>query len=83
MPIFVFSGHTLDLGKGRLWNSHGDVMLRPKSLTLLTYLVRNPGRVISKDELIEAVWPDVMVSDESLRGRGADPHRPAPRHHPR
>jgi adenylate cyclase len=66
MPIFVFSGHTLDLGKGRLWNSHGDVMLRPKSLTLLTYLVRNPGRVISKDELIEAVWPDVMVSDESL-----------------
>ncbi|CAN7349979.1 TPR end-of-group domain-containing protein [Devosia sp. LjRoot3] len=66
MSVFGFAGHTLDLGQGRLRNSRGEVMLRPKSLALLTYLVRNPGRVIGRDELIEAVWPDVVVSDDSL-----------------
>ncbi len=40
--------------------------MRPKSLTLLIYFVENPGRVIGKEELIAAVWPDVVVSDDSL-----------------
>lgn len=66
MSVFGFAGRTLDLGQGRLRNSRGEVLLRPKSLALLTYLVRNPGRVIGRDELIEAVWPDVVVSDDSL-----------------
>lgn len=66
MSVFEFAGHTLDLKQGRLRNRAGDVALRPKSLALLTYLVRNPGRVIGKNELIEAVWPDVIVSDDSL-----------------
>ncbi len=66
MPIFEFAGHTLDLKQGRLRNGAGDVPLRPKSLALLIHLVKNPGRVIGKDELIEAVWPDVVVSDDSL-----------------
>jgi len=66
MSVFEFAGHTLDLRQGRLRNRAGDVTLRPKSLALLIHLVRNPGRVIGKDELIEAVWPDVVVSDDSL-----------------
>ncbi|MBB4648762.1 adenylate cyclase [Aminobacter niigataensis] len=66
MSVFEFAGHTLDLKQGRLRNGAGDVTLRPKSLALLTYLVRNPGRVIDKHELIEVVWPDVVVSDDSL-----------------
>lgn len=66
MSIFEFAGHTLDLKQGRLRNRAGDVTLRPKSLALLIHLVKNPGRVIGKDELIEAVWPDVVVSDDSL-----------------
>ncbi len=66
MTIFEFAGHTLDLRQGRLRNSAGDVTLRPKSLAVLVHLVRNPGRVVSKDELMAAVWPDVIVSDDSL-----------------
>lgn len=66
MTVFEFAGHTLDLKQGRLRNGAGDVALRPKSLALLIYLVRNPGRVIDKHELIEAIWPDVIVSDDSL-----------------
>ncbi|MBN9072198.1 MAG: winged helix-turn-helix domain-containing protein [Rhizobiales bacterium] len=66
MAVFEFAGHTLDLNQGRLRNAAGDVALRPKSLSLLTYFVRNPGRVIAKDELVQAVWPDTFVSDDSL-----------------
>jgi adenylate cyclase len=66
MSVFDFAGHTLDLKQGRLRNSAGDVTLRPKSLALLIYFLKNPGRVIGKEELIRAVWPDVIVSDDSL-----------------
>ncbi len=42
------------------------LQLRPKSFDLLLYLARHPGRVASKNELIEAIWPDVIVTDNSL-----------------
>ncbi len=57
---------TLDLARGRLTGPQGDIALRAKSFGLLAHLARNRGRVIAKDELIAAVWPDVTVSDESL-----------------
>lgn len=63
---FAFAGHTLDIVRGRLLRSGEDVDLRPKALTLLTHLVCNAGRVISKDELVATVWPNVIVSDDSL-----------------
>ena len=44
----------------------GDVDLRPKSLDVLIYLANAAGRVVPKEELLDAVWPDVTVSDESL-----------------
>ncbi|WP_281408022.1 winged helix-turn-helix domain-containing protein, partial [Mesorhizobium sp. M3A.F.Ca.ET.201.01.1.1] len=34
--------------------------VRPKTLELLAYLTRNPGRVLSKDELLQAVWPGII-----------------------
>lgn len=66
MSVFEFAGHTLDLRQRRLRNGAGDVSLRPKSLALLTYFLNNPGRVIDKNELIDAIWPNVIVSDYSL-----------------
>src|SRR5262249_42112639 len=38
----------------------------PKSFEVLCYLVENAGRLVTKDELIRTVWPDVTVTDESL-----------------
>jgi adenylate cyclase len=64
--VYEFAGHTLDLGQCRLLRGSKDVGLRPKSLTLLAYLIENRGRVIGKDELIAVVWPNVAVSDDSL-----------------
>jgi adenylate cyclase len=40
--------------------------LRPKSFALLRHFVENPGRLIGRDEIMHAVWPDVFVSDDSI-----------------
>jgi TolB-like protein/DNA-binding winged helix-turn-helix (wHTH) protein len=61
-----FAGFTLNFAQGRLRGSSGDVQLRPKTFALLGYMVRHAGRVLSKDELLDAVWPDVTVSEDSL-----------------
>lgn len=41
--------------------------LQPKVFDLLAYLVRHAGRVVSKQELMEHLWPDVHVSEASLQ----------------
>ena len=61
-----FSSFTLDLDRLCLFGPSGRAALRPKSFDVLRYLVAHPRRVISKDELIKAVWPNVIVTDESL-----------------
>lgn len=63
---FRFADFLLDLSKGRLFKGTEDVTLRPKSFALLSYLVRHAGRVVHKDELIETLWPDVTVTEDSL-----------------
>lgn len=63
---FRFAGYALDLRQGRLWGASGDIQLRPKAYELLCYMVRHAGRVLSKAELLEAVWPDVIVTEDSL-----------------
>src|SRR5438105_2412174 len=62
----IFEGYTLDLTRGCLRSLSGETELRPKTFELLRYLVENAGRLISKDELVNAVWPNVIVSDDSL-----------------
>src|SRR5262245_27553903 len=44
-----------------------EVPLQPRVFDLLVYLVHNHDRVVSKDELLEAVWPRVTVTDNSLQ----------------
>ncbi len=63
---FEFAGHVLNLRQGSLRKGGVDVALRRKSFLLLAYLVQNSGRVLGKDELVAAIWPDVEVSDDSL-----------------
>ena len=64
--IFRFEKYTLDVVRGSLRTSDREVDLRPKSFEVLCYLVENAGRIVTKEELIEAVWPDVVVTEESL-----------------
>ena len=61
-----FDGFTLDLTRGCLLRGNQEIKLPPKPYDALKYLVENPGRLISKQELIEALWPDTAVTDDSL-----------------
>jgi DNA-binding winged helix-turn-helix (wHTH) protein len=67
MEMLRFGDVVLDVERALLRDSNGaEVALRPKSLDLLLQLARNPGRILSRDELFEAVWPDVTVTDDSI-----------------
>lgn len=61
-----FDRFVLDLTRGCLRAGEREVHLRPKAFRLLTYLALNGGRLVPKQELLDAVWPNVVVSDESL-----------------
>src|SRR5229473_3697758 len=61
-----FGEFTLDLTRGCLLHGQEQIKLRPKSFEVLNYLVENNGRLVSKDELIHAVWVDTAVTDDSL-----------------
>ena len=64
--IHCFDEFTLDLTRGCLQHGREEIKLRPKSFEVLKYLVDNNGRLISKDELIRAVWVGTAVTDDSL-----------------
>jgi DNA-binding winged helix-turn-helix (wHTH) protein/TolB-like protein len=64
--ILSFSEFTLDLRRGCLQHGRDEIKLRPKAFEVLNYLVENNGRLISKDELIHAVWVDAAVTEDSL-----------------
>jgi TolB-like protein/Tfp pilus assembly protein PilF len=63
---FRFERYELDLRRGCLRADDREIELRPKSFGVLRYLVENAGRLVPKDELIKAIWPDVIVADEAL-----------------
>ena len=65
-PIYRFGEFTLDMQRGCLHRSGEEIRLRPKVYEALKYLVQNQGRLIAKQELIQAIWPDSFVTDDSL-----------------
>lgn len=63
---FQFESFTLDLERMCLRGPPGLVDLRPKSFDVLRFLLEHSDRIVTKEELIPAIWPDVTVGDESL-----------------
>ena len=63
---YRFDVFTLDLGRGELLGPGGEIRLRPKAFEVLRYLVMHHGRLVPRDELLEAVWGQVVVTDDSL-----------------
>ena len=66
LALLRFESFTLDLERLTLNGPSGPANLRRKSFDVLRYLAERAGRVVTKEELIKAVWPDVTVGDESL-----------------
>ena|SRR5438270_6300231 len=63
---YRFGGFELDLALGELLENGQPVAIQPKPLLLLTHLVKNAGKVVSPQELVDVLWPDVHVSEASL-----------------
>ena len=63
---YLIGESTLDVSLGCLRRNGADVSLRPKSFALLHYLVTHAGRLVTKDELLSKIWPDVIVTEDSL-----------------
>jgi predicted ATPase/DNA-binding winged helix-turn-helix (wHTH) protein len=63
---YQFGEFTLDIARGCLLGAGAEIKLRPKVYETLKYLVEHPGQLIGKQELMQAVWPNAFVTDDSL-----------------
>lgn len=62
-----FPPFELDLAAGRLTRGERPVALRPKTFAVLCYLVSRPGELVTKEALLDAVWGDVVVTEDVAR----------------
>ena len=62
----TFGRYVLDPRRGVLLLDGREVVLRPKTFAVLCFLVQHPDRLISKEELLAAVWPNLVVTDDTL-----------------
>jgi DNA-binding winged helix-turn-helix (wHTH) protein len=62
-----FGPYRLDLANAVLWRGEQPVTLRPKTFAVLAYLVTHAGRLVTKDALLDAVWPETAVSEGVLK----------------
>ena len=65
-PQLRFDRFILDLDRGSLLLDGNEIALRPKTFAVLRYLSENCARLVSKDELFAAVWPNLAVTDDTL-----------------
>src|SRR5262245_49298406 len=80
----VFGPFRLDVADRRLWQGQQAVELTPQAFILLAHLVKHAGRLVTKDELMQVVWKEIVVSDDALyaimsevrRVLGDDPQKP-------
>ena len=66
--VYQFREFTLDVGERRLSRGEVPVHLPPKAHDLLVMLVQQPGRLLTKDELLARIWPDAFVEEGILSG---------------
>jgi TolB-like protein/Tfp pilus assembly protein PilF len=66
---FVFADHTLDTDRRELRRGGEPIAVEPQVFDLLTYLVQNRERVVSKDDLFASVWGGRIVADSTLASR--------------
>ncbi|PWE78235.1 CadC-family transcriptional regulator [Bradyrhizobium sp. SUTN9-2] len=66
---YLFEEYAFDTDRRELYRGAGVVSIAPQVFDLLEYLIRNRERVVSKDDLINAVWKGRIVSDAALTTR--------------
>jgi DNA-binding winged helix-turn-helix (wHTH) protein len=66
MPVYRFGPFRLDTDGYRLWRGEVSVPTSARQLDLLAYLVAEPTRLITRDELFDRLWSGVAVTDNAL-----------------
>lgn len=85
-PGLTFGAFRLDRQNAQLWRGAQQVTLKAKSLALLSYLLDRPGQLVTKDELLDALWTDVQVDEAVLKTamweirKALEDNAKAPRH---
>lgn len=62
----TFGPFRLDADTESVWRDAEEIRLRPKTFAMLRYLAERPQRLVTKEELLEAIWPGVAVGDAAL-----------------
>jgi TolB-like protein/DNA-binding winged helix-turn-helix (wHTH) protein len=63
---WVFGDFAVDLDRGLLTRCGEEIAVRPKAFAVLLYLLEHAGRLVPREELLVAVWPGVVVTDDSV-----------------
>jgi DNA-binding winged helix-turn-helix (wHTH) protein/predicted ATPase len=63
----VFDPFSLDLANECLWKGSQAIKLRPKAFAVLVFLLRRPGQLVAKEELLDAVWSGTFVGEAVLK----------------
>ena len=63
---YRFGPFMLDASRASLHRGDAEIKLRPRSFALLQHLLSHAGRLLTKDELLSALWPGVVVTEDSL-----------------
>src|SRR5215831_13286174 len=62
-----FGPFRLDTANECLWEGSRSIALRPKAYAVLRLLVDLPGQLVTKQQVLDAVWPGTFVSDAVLK----------------
>ena len=65
--LIAFDRFSLDLGNECLWRGSEEIKIRPKAFAVLNYLLNRSGQLVTKEELLNAVWPETFVGDAVLK----------------
>ena len=63
----IFDPFCLDADNACLWKGSQAIKLRPKAFAVLDHLLGHPGRLVTKEDLLHAVWPGTFVGEAVLK----------------
>ena len=69
---YRFGPFLYDSVRRKLTSAGTEISLTHKSRELLQLFLQNPGRLLTRDEIVETVWPDVSVTDDAIRFQVAE-----------
>jgi DNA-binding winged helix-turn-helix (wHTH) protein len=66
LQIYEFDGFRVENGKRQLFHDGSPIPLTPKVFDTLLYLIQHKGEVVTKEDLMGAIWPGRIVEENNL-----------------